>query len=363
MIINKDIITVDNSALELFAICPRKFWYRCVNHLVPKKQKLSLSFGGSTHAGLFEYYSGSTTKEAFKAFILEARKEGSRLAKFAEDAIAIGTQAEYSLEFGTSLLGKYFEQHPLEHEDFRPLCDSDGKPFLEVGFCIELANGLYMGKIDGIGVWKEKDNAIIEHKTTKNTVDRYIKWLNPNNQITGYLKAVKDYLDFDVAKCIVNIIRVKDFKRGSPEDTDQRLFMRHVVERTPAQIDARMRQIDLQINLIKNFLHIGLDAFYMNAPFACNAFGDCEYKPLCAVSDDQDSEMMQMVVNGGYTKTEWHPYEIEPKRMIGNANGTENIQQISGNGTEGRVGGGESPSDEQGRLPESSSMAVDAERH
>lgn len=314
----RNIITVDNSALELFAICPRKFWYRCVNHLVPKHQKLSLTFGGATHAGLYEYYSGSTENECLKAFMREAMAEGSKISMYADQAVANGNIAEYSMEFGVGWLMKYMKQHPLESEDFQPLKDQDGKPFLEVGFCVEMKNGLYLGKIDGIGTWKRSDRAIIEHKTTKRTPGEYLKWMNPNNQITGYLKAVKDYLDYDVAKCVVNILRVKDFKRGDPVDNDQKLFVRGIAERTAGQIDARMRQIDLQIALIKKFLEQGVDAFYMNAPFACNAFGECEYKPICNISDSSDSEMVQMIIAGGYRKEEWHPFELdgEPKRIL-----------------------------------------------
>jgi len=281
---------------------------------VPKNQKLALTYGGATHAGLFEFYSGSTENECLKAFMQEAMKEGSKIAKYAEDAVNGGNPAEYSMEFGVGWLMKYMKQHPLDKEDFQPLKDGEGKPFLEVGFCVELESGLYLGKIDGIGSYRTMP-AIIEHKTTKRTPSEYLKWMNPNNQITGYLKAVKDYLDYDVAKCVVNVLRVKDFKRGDPEDNDQKLFVRGIAERTPQQIDARMRQINLQIALIKKFLEIGVDAFYMNAPWACNAFGECEYKPICNL-DGGDAEMIQMIVQGGYRKEEWHPYDTEPKRML-----------------------------------------------
>jgi hypothetical protein len=322
------ILTLDNSALELFATCPRKFWYRIIQHLVPKKQKLSLSFGASIHAALFEYYSGKPTKDCLKAFIEEAMKEGSKIAKYADDAAEAGQKVEYSLEFGVALMTKYIEQHPLETEDFKPMLDSDGKPMLEVGFAVELEHGLYIGKIDGIGNYRG-DPGIMEHKTTGFTLSSYLKWLNPNSQITGYLKAVKDYLGLDTAKCVANIIRVKDYKRGAPEDNDQKLFMRTIVERSPQQIDSRFRQIDLQMQLIQQFLDGGIDNFYMNAPFACNAMGECVYKPLCAVKDDSDKELVQMIVDGSYKKEEWSPWDMEPKKVI-NADGTQDVQQIVG---------------------------------
>jgi hypothetical protein len=316
MIIRNNLLTLDNSSLEIFAICPRKFWLRCVQHLVPKKQKLSLTFGGATHAGLYAYHSGLGEKAALKAFLEEAVKEGSKIAKYCDDAVSIGYKSEYSLEFGVSLMSKYIQQHPIDTETFEPMRDHEGNPFLEVGFALELEEGLYIGKIDGIG-YHQKRPVVMEHKTTSQTVTNYIRWLNPNNQISGYLQAVREYLDFDAMECLVNILRIKDYKRGAPEDNDQKLFMRTIVKRSHDQVDARMRQINLQMKLIKQFLAIGEDAFYMNAPFACNAFGDCEYKPLCGIASG-DPELVQMVLDGGYKKEEWHPYQdAEPKKTIG----------------------------------------------
>jgi hypothetical protein len=106
----------------------------------------------------------------------------------------------------------------------------------------------------------------------------------------------------------MNVMRVKDYKR-KPDEKESKLFARVTVRRSDTQLDQTLRQLEFRINQIKNFLRIGFDAFYQNAPEACTyKFVTCEYRPLCMA---QEKDLIEMIADGNYRQEEWHPYDAD----------------------------------------------------
>jgi hypothetical protein len=109
-------------------------------------------------------------------------------------------------------------------------------------------------------------------------------------------------------KAILNIIRLKDYKKKT-EEREAKLWSRVHINKTPAQLNDTLLQFDFRMKQIKQALEIGFPAFYQNGPDACKQyFTQCEYFPLCQA---QDADLIQMLMYGNYIQREWSPYEIE----------------------------------------------------
>jgi hypothetical protein len=298
-------LTLDNSILNVFATCPRKFLYRKILNLVPLKSSPALSFGTAFHAGLEAYYTGLDAVSVLKAFADAARLSSSSLAHTRKDAKEKGMKEEHSLEFGLDLMMKYMDRYPLIAENFRIMQTSDGKPMLEKGFALYLHNGILIGKMDGVTDLGD----LLENKTTSAYISpEFLAQYTVNNQVSLYLAALRDLLGRRPTRCLMNIIMVKDYKKQT-EQQDAQLFRRCVVSRTDSQLDQTIRQLEFRINQVKNFLRIGFDAFYQNAPDACTfKWNTCEYMPLC---QSQEADLIEMIWHGNYKEEEWIPYDLE----------------------------------------------------
>jgi hypothetical protein len=298
-------LTLDNSITTVFGICPRKFLYRKVLELVPVQSSPALSFGTAFHAGLQAYYSGKSQIDVLAAFGASAKSSSSSLATTKAEAKEREMKEEHSIEFGLDLMYKYMENYPLSQESFKVMMDAKGEPMLEVGFALHLKNGVLIGKMDGV----IDEGDLLENKTAGRVDGNYKTQFMVNNQISLYLAALREHLGRTPKRAIINIIMVKDYKKPT-EKREQKLFQRVFTSRGDTQLDQTIRQFEFRINQIKNFLRIGFDAFYQNAPDACSFhFTTCDYMPLCMA---QEKELIEMLMDGGnYKREAWSPYDLE----------------------------------------------------
>jgi hypothetical protein len=257
-----------------------------------------------------EIIQSTASVAALTAFNERAKEEDACLSLHKQAATDSGTKAEYSIEFGFDLCAKYIERYPLATETFKVMVGGDKKPMLEVGFALHLGNGTVLGKMDGV-----IDNGdLLENKSTSMYLtDIFLSQYTVHNQVSIYLAALRDLLGRTPKKCVMNLIRVHEYKR-KPTEKDAKLFSRVNVQRTDSQLDQTLRQFEFRINQIKNFLRVGFDAFYQSAPDACmHKFGVCEYLPLCMA---QEKELVEMIMYGEYKEEEWVPYDIAGAKTI-----------------------------------------------
>lgn len=297
-------LILDNSSMDLWMLCHRKFLYRVILQAVKPPKSPPLAFGNAFHAALHSYYSGQPFKECMRAFVLAAKEEQDVIQTYRANA----DKTEYSLEFGMDLLSKYIAAHPIDMENFVVLGTND-KPYLEMGFSIDVDGGVVVGKMDGIVRMNRNAHVyVLEHKTTGKSLNiEYLARFTPHNQLLTYLWSILCLLEEMPRGVLVNIIRVKDYKRGNPRDTDQRLFARLEVTPHPDQIYQRVRQIEHTFRELQIALKVGLDGFTQNAPNACNCWGRCEYDILCNAQLDH---LIEMILHGGAYRTEvWTPYD------------------------------------------------------
>lgn len=317
----------DTTTLDLFALCPRKFWYANQNNLQPLEESAPLSYGTAIHEGLYHYYKGEKIEDCLIAFALTL-KENNRSVIPVTIAEAEEEGSKYSIEYGAYVLTQYFSTWPRKDDYIKPLKDANGEPYLEVGFAADVGSGILVGKIDGIFYEVENpDNLwLVEHKHTQRILNSswYEKY-HLSNQITNYLWAAQELLGRPLQGAIINGIRVHLFKRGTLEEQNEKRFLRITSHRSPAQLQRRKAELNFQFQIVEEFKKHGKDAFYMNAPNACYQFGtglatSCPFIPLCL---SREESVLSRFTEYGYVQHEWSPYDISeslkeerPKRIV-----------------------------------------------
>ena len=304
-----EVLVFDNSALCILEECQRKFLYAVLLSLKPPVEKPAITFGSAMHKFLEFYHAGRPFQECFEGFVRVAMAENSRIAVKREQSLDINLVSEYSMEFGYILCKKYAETHPLDKEYFTVLKDSNGKPYLETGFALDLPNGIVIGLIDGLGsINYNQRKMVVDHKTTKMNLNQsWLAQFNPNNQISTYLYAATEYLGEELTVALINAVRVKDYQRGSKEEIDRKLFNRIEVSRSPEQLEQRMRHANFQLLQIRQSIDYGLDGFPQHTQSCITKYGECEYRRLCLAKNDL---MLQLLIEGSYRKQVWRPYDV-----------------------------------------------------
>lgn len=304
-------LVMDNSSLSVWEECNRKFLYKILLALKNKDEKVEITFGTAYHKFLELHHSGDYTfQECFEAFCKSAFKVNSRIAATRQQAVDSGLLQEYSAEFGYILCKKYSQLHPLDKEYFIILRDSENKPYTETGFALDLPNGILIGLIDGIASIPSANNKIIvvDHKTTKyGLTNTWFDNFNPNNQMSKYLAAASEYFGQKINTALINAIRVKDFKRGDPEENTEKLFGRIETYRSDEQLELHLRHANYQLKQINNSILEGLAGFPMETNSCHTKYGECEYRKLCMARSDF---MIQLLAEGQYVEQRWSPYEV-----------------------------------------------------
>lgn len=307
-----DEFTIDNSSLDLFSFCPRKFALRTAFALRSQQDSPYTSFGSAFHAGLKSYYAGNNEHDCLKAFVERALADKSTLEITKVEALDSKIEkSEYSIEFGVELFLQYMNVYPLEKEIFRPMV-SEGVPYLEIGFSIDTNEGVVIGVMDQVAELTDGVGgiAIIEHKTTSKVLDdKYFQNYNPNNQISMYLIACRELIGVEAKCCIINAIRVKDYKRAKEKsEQDQRLFSRRITSRTRESLDDRIKQMESILRIIRSLFETNdLSSFPMNAPSACYRYGMCEYLPICTARSES---VARHFMENSFIQEKWVPYEV-----------------------------------------------------
>jgi len=311
----------DNSALDLFMLCARKYLYQEGWRLEPDTDEPDyLTMGSAVHEFVYTFDLTGSFDEALRAFVHRCKAPNTNIPTSLD--LTGKTDQEYSIEWGAWLMQKYVETYPKDKEEFEIIHDAEGEPYLEVGFAIDADEGIYCGRIDKVvrarfdgPIWKKGDIFVVDHKTTKKSLnDTFLKKWNPNNQMTGYLWAVYEMLGEWPKGAIINGIRVHQFKRGTEKQVEDKVFTRVHTHRTPTQIRERADQIRWTMKVIneckKIFRETGkIFPFWQNAPHACTAYFGCGFSMLCKA---QTEDLVKILAKSNFRKRLWVAYsELE----------------------------------------------------
>jgi len=251
---------ISYSRLNHFRSCPRLYYWRFVQNLVPKKDPVPLIVGRAAHLGLAAHYSSQAAEQFIEAHFEEARKQAPWLQEELED---LARQERY-VKFIITEYKKRWATEPWTM--LAP----------EVQGSIPLGDHEFYFRTDGLISWRAKP-WLLEHKTTSQMGTMFFKKFRMDGQITTYIYCVWKKLDTRPVGALINAI----WKSKKLDRTD---FARDVVMRSQEQLEEFMDQVLLQLDELSELESIAPNnkhpwTMHTNQCVAWNR--TCDYLELC----------------------------------------------------------------------------------
>ena len=185
-----------NSARKCFGACHRKYQYRYVMRRVPAIESEALRFGTLVHKALEAWWSNLPDVRllsALEVLFIELNNGTDPYTIATARAIIHGYDSRYgSQELST---------HAVECEFRAPLINPDTEGVSRTW--------MLAGKLDAICVDSNNRFAIVEHKTTSDSVQMdsdYWKKLTMDGQVSGYYLGARS-MGIDVTDCIYDVLK------------------------------------------------------------------------------------------------------------------------------------------------------------
>lgn len=259
----------DNTSLSVFKLCPQKYYYRMLEHLIPVvSNNYAAEYGIAFHKAMDVWYNTHDFEKTSSAFIdYWTPFEGSDPTNLR------------SLINGVKLLQQYVSTYKVELFEMI---------HTEIAFTAELnKNYLYHGKCDGLVKYSDGNLYTLEHKTS--SVKGYLS-LKPNHQLDGYQFGVSQLYNQPIKGCIFNQIYMS--KKGNE-------FVREMTLRSP--IDILNFQADT-ISWCDDVNRCNDAGKWRKNTNSCGAYYKaCEYKILC----DCPSESLSTVKDTCFKVQKW----------------------------------------------------------
>ena len=289
------ILSVDNTALELFRKCPMKFFWRIQNDLMPlgeaqaEHPSLALHYGTAWHSALDVLYKTKSVDSAKEQF--EDATDGMEEDPYNKRTIGRGIRD----------LDEYVERYGDEIESLQ-LIETEAHVRADVGQIIPPDGGdpwtlWYHGAIDKIIKMDTGKIRIRDHKTTASRSMHTATSYHLANQMLGYAHGVKNFFGID-DEVIVDVdivvlakVRETEFLRPEMLVDDARLvdWSEGIIQTGRMIVDCYNRNV---------FPQYGREA--------CMAWGkQCEFFDLC----DASKEMQPAIAQAQYTQKPWDPEE------------------------------------------------------
>ena len=192
-------LEISFSRIGTWKRCLKRYFYKYVDRLSPKKRPRLPRMGNMGHEALFAHYNNEDWRKAIEKVWDE------QLGNY---PFPITDEQKEEKEFIEKIVERYLDQHKY----FRHPNEFDFiEPETRYSVPIPNINGVnlmgYMDKIikvPGEGLW------LIEHKFTTVGLEKFVENLELKEQIDYYIWAMKQmFPDEKVMGCIFNVIRLK----------------------------------------------------------------------------------------------------------------------------------------------------------
>lgn len=261
-------IYLDNTKLQCFCTCERKFYWRHIRHLVKKGEgHPALTLGKAIHSALEVIYKGGDEVEATKAFLSEYPPTPSTLE---ED--------KRGVENGLLILKGYLDKF-IPERDWKIVR-------VEVPGMFELTSDILFAWKADLVVETMGGLYGVEHKTSSNA-----RWFvpKPNHQISGYIYGSK-VQGYPLDGFIVNLIMVFKTKRD---------YKRLITTRTPEMLEEWRQWVIYKKHQIDNCLENNW------FPLSTNSCWNCPYTDLCSIN----YKHQEALISSTYEVSVWAPWE------------------------------------------------------
>lgn len=272
----------DFTAMNTFLTCRRKYQYRIERGLVGANPPTAAEFGRCIHQALDTWYQDRDLEKALKTF-MENFKENP-------------DDDKRTPLMGAWIIKNYHDKY--QDQPFKVLAT-------EQEFTIDLPwHKKLIGRIDKIIEW---DGVVwvMDHKTTSQLGDNFMKMHTPNMQFSGYVYAANK-LGFKCQGVLVDAILVAKGLLDATSRAKLTPLRRDFAYRSPGDIEEYLRTIyDIQqdIELCENN-----DWWYPNYD-SCVDYGECPYRKVCKES----GEYREKIIANDFHVEHWDPRSEEKK--------------------------------------------------
>lgn len=311
----------DNSTLDTYRVCPRKFYFRHVRNFETTGTRPPLIFGSAIHSAMDAIWAGAKTYND---------KELLELAIFAFLKVWKENKMEELEEFdlfprtpgrALSILEAYIERYGHFLRDIELIAIES--PFI-VPLNLDDETVGYVGKLDKI--FKDRYGIqIVDHKTASSMSTSWTNSFSPNGQMDGYLHAGHTTYGEEFHGVIIDGILVNKTKID---------FMRIPLQRQSSQLDAwswevsnLIDQIELNEEWLTEYLESGERLTYLPAFPKCTTsctqyFGTCPYLDLCKFWDNPAHHACP----DNFEEKKWEPFTIL-EQLDGSIKVIENVKE------------------------------------
>jgi hypothetical protein len=311
----------DNTQIESFRNCSRKFFFRHMLHWDPREPALSLIMGSSWHSAMDVIWKElnedkdqeikDVLVKGMAAFMANWQEEG--LPSYNDflnlDPITVEKFVPRTPMIASEMLWNYI----VQRRDFIGECEILA---IEQPFAVPLDPSnpdlWYVGRLDKVVRYRGK-LLVIEHKTTTlYKKDGYFRslWIesfSPNSQVDGYLHAARMLYGPSAKRLWIDAALVhKTVHEG---------FMFIPVERQPELLEGWLWETHYWIDAIKQNIDLyegtpvekTLSAFPRNTSY-CDAYNKaCEYRDVCQMISNPATYPMP---DNLYREEKWEPFDV-----------------------------------------------------
>lgn len=298
---------LDNTMVSAFRACPKKFFWRHIEHLQRGETSIHLVSGGAFAKGL------EVTRKCYfdhgMDFETSLAKGAAALIFAYNTTDPIPKYAAKSVWGMVGALAYYFEVWPINRiiQPYRP---AEGqKHTIEWNFAIPIPGCfhpdtgkplLYCGRFDMVGL---HENSVLlgeDDKTTSQLGDQWFnRWRIPN-QILGYMWGARE---FGMNLGGFNVRGVSLLKNGYNHAETMMLINEWQIERFLFNLKRTVnRMIEVYTHFKQSEGHRNASGvFEMNMDSACSAYGGCDFLNLCEAHDPEP------FIEPNYVKIIWNP--------------------------------------------------------
>jgi hypothetical protein len=268
-------LDLNQSRVQLFNACKRKFYWQFVENLIPERPAYHLSVGTAVHTALALVHTGKSVEEALSASLKEFDTLLPKKKVPGDEEII-----EENRDIIRQLVPAYVAEYADEETPWIPLG-------VEVAGRVEVGDntGIYLVfRTDQIVSWNNQ-LWIIDHKTAKKLDLRDLMKYEMDLQFSAYVYGVTCLLQKAIAGIIVNVL----VKTKVPQ------FARQLYTRSHEELkefEAEFVEIGNEIRWRMARIAAGEDpkvVFYKNTA-QCFNYGTCWYRDLCL----KDTEIRRM---------------------------------------------------------------------
>lgn len=295
---------LDNTALDAYMTCPRKYYYGMVLH---RRSRGSLSpalaYGTTWHAIMEAHYkTGGDTKAVVEAAVASWKPHEN-------------PDDHRTLERCVSEYGKYLEKwgdYDAEAVNWGETVGYPTSPVIECPAEAWWPGALhpYTGKIDRIfthqGLYYVED-----HKTTSAMGASYFRQFDPSNQMMGYAWLAQLYSGLPIAGVRINAHAV--LKGSSKFERQTIMYSQERLEEWARNLNVWVKRIDFSYKVAQNERDIGLvdndeadlRAFPHNFQACAGKYGQCTYTDVCTMP----ARIRGRILEDAFDERPWNPLD------------------------------------------------------